>query len=102
MGDTIAFFFLSLSFYLLPPVEETLLLRAHIEDVLYFQAQRLDFGEPRQILNGSRLLPVYGANLDPHRCAALLRVKSLADEAALGREWRFPEAGGSGRGGVRG
>lgn len=62
-------------FYLLPPVEEALLWRAHIEDVLYFQAQRLNFGQSGQILHGSRLLPVYSPNLDPHRCAALLRVK---------------------------
>lgn len=69
--------------YLLPSVEETLLLGAHVEDVLYFQPQRLNFGQSRKILHGSRHLPVYSTNLDPHRCTSPLSLEFMSNRAVL-------------------
>lgn len=69
--------------YLLPSVEQALLLWANIENVLYFQPQGLNFGQPWKILNGSRLLPVYSANLDPHRCTAPLHFQSNSGQSGI-------------------
>lgn len=53
--------------YLFSPVEESLLLGLHVEDVADLHAQGLDLREARKILHGARLFPVDRPDLNPHR-----------------------------------
>lgn len=52
--------------HLLAPVEEALALGPHVEQCPHPLAQLLNCGFAGHVLNGARLGPVDGANLDPH------------------------------------